>query len=414
MRTIEMFTGAGGLALGVAAAGFEHVAILERDSECCRTIRKNQELGVTPVADWPLHEMDVRDFNYSTLRDIDLLAAGPPCQPFSMGGKHRGLADDRNMFPAVANALRVLAPKAFLIENVRGILRPSFKESLEYILLMLRHPEVERLGEESWQAHSGRLANHHGEPRRKGLWYNLDFAFLSATDFGVPQRRERVFIVGFRADLEVDWKFPTPTHSLDSLIRSMWVNDDYWERHKISKKRRPEAPSSLESRIARLRDWGNRPADLPWLTVRDAIHDLPDPRRRDHSDLIPNHWLNPGARSYHGHTGSILDAPAKVLKAGAHGVPGGENMLAYDDSEVRYFTVRECARLQTFPDDYVFEGPWTRCMRQLGNAVPVKLAEVIAQAVNQKLKIFTQAGSKTRRPASKDSRPDQFKDTLYA
>jgi DNA (cytosine-5)-methyltransferase 1 len=414
MRTIEMFTGAGGLALGVAAAGFEHVAIVERDNECCRTIRKNQELGIKPVSDWKLHELDVRDFDYSTLRDIDLLAAGPPCQPFSMGGKHKGLSDDRNMFPAVANALRVLAPKAFLIENVRGILRPSFKDSLEYILLMLRYPEVECRTDESWRQHSERLANHHSETKRKGLWYNLDFAFLNATDFGVPQRRERVFIVGFRGELEIDWKFPTPTHSYDSLLRSMWVSNDYWERHQIAKKRRPAAPANLENRIARIRDWRDRPSDLPWLTVRDAIHDLPDPRRKDHSDAIPNHWLNPGARSYHGHTGSVLDAPAKVLKAGAHGVPGGENMLAYDNGEVRYFTVRECARLQTFPDNYIFEGPWTRCMRQIGNAVPVKLAEAMASAVHQKLRVFAAPTGKPERQIHKSPQANLIKDSQYA
>lgn len=414
MRTLEMFTGAGGLALGVAAAGFEHAAVIERDTECCRTIRKNKEQGIKPVCDWPLHELDVRKFDYSTLRDIDLLAAGPPCQPFSLGGKLKGLSDDRNMFPAVAHALRVLAPKAFLIENVRGILRPTFKDSLEYILLMLRHPEVERRDDETWRQHSNRLGSHHSDQRRRGLWYNLDFAFLNATDFGVPQRRERVFIVGFRSDLEVDWKFPTPTHSYDSLLRSMWVNYDYWDRHKIAKKHRPPAPDHLGNRLARIRQWKDRASDLPWQTVRDAIHDLPDPRRKDHSATIPNHWLNPGARAYHGHTGSILDAPAKVLKAGAHGVPGGENMLAYEDGEVRYFTVRECARLQTFPDQYVFEGPWTRCMRQIGNAVPVRLAEVMATAVHQKLEVFNPTVGKSGPPPGRTNRTEQFKESLYA
>jgi DNA (cytosine-5)-methyltransferase 1 len=409
-----MFTGAGGLALGVAAAGFEHVAIIERDAECCRTIRKNKSLGVAPVCNWPLHELDVRNFDYSALNKIDLLAAGPPCQPFSLGGKHKGLSDERNMFPAVAQALRVLAPKAFIIENVRGILRPSFQPSLEYILLMLRHPELDRKEHENWRAHSARLANHHAEKRRKGLWYNLDFSFLNATDFGVPQRRERVFIVGFRGELEVEWKFPTPTHSYDSLLRSMWVNDDYWERHKIAKKRRPIAPERLAERLARIREWRDGKSDLPWLTVRDAIGDLPDPRVKDHSAVIANHWLNPGARSYHGHTGSSLDAPAKVLKAGAHGVPGGENMLAYDDGEVRYFTVRECARLQTFPDNYIFEGPWTRCMRQLGNAVPVKLAEAVAAAVRQKLSVFDKEKKQAGESGLSSLTAAHLKDSLYA
>ena len=91
--------------------------------------------------------------------------------------------------------------------------------------------------------------------------------------------------------------------------------------------------------------------------------------------------INPGARRYRKHTGSLLDEPAKTIKAGAHGVPGGENMLALPDGSVRYFTVRECARLQTFPDEFSFAGAWTRCMRQLGNAVPVTLAGTMAKSV---------------------------------
>lgn len=93
----------------------------------------------------------------------------------------------------------------------------------------------------------------------------------------------------------------------------------------------------------------------------------------------------PGARSYTGHTGSPLDEPAKTLKAGDHGVPGGENMLARPDGTVRYFTVRESARLQTFPDDYIFAGSWTESMRQLGNAVPVGLARPIAADIAARL-----------------------------
>jgi DNA (cytosine-5)-methyltransferase 1 len=91
--------------------------------------------------------------------------------------------------------------------------------------------------------------------------------------------------------------------------------------------------------------------------------------------------LQPGARIYPGHNGSPLDEPAKTLKAGDHGVPGGENMLRYPNGDVRYFSVRECCRLQAFPDEYVFEGSWTENMRQLGNAVPVKLGEVVLRSV---------------------------------
>jgi len=115
----------------------------------------------------------------------------------------------------------------------------------------------------------------------------------------------------------------------------------------------------------------------PWLTVRDAISDLPELN----PDSDQSHSLIPGARSYAGHTGSDLDWSSKALKAGVHGVPGGENTLRVDErSGVRYYSIRECARLQTFPDEYIFEGPWTSSMKQLGNAVPVDLAAVIGES----------------------------------
>ena len=129
-----------------------------------------------------------------------------------------------------------------------------------------------------------------------------------------------------------------------------------------------------------------QPDALPWRTVRDALIGLPDPEiNPDRSTRILNHRFQPGARSYYGHTGSPLDEPAKTLKAGVHGVPGGENMLLRPDGTIRYFTVRESARLQTFLDDFLFHGSWTETMRQLGNAVPVMLADVIGSDVARHL-----------------------------
>ena len=138
----------------------------------------------------------------------------------------------------------------------------------------------------------------------------------------------------------------------------------------------------------------------PWITVRDRIDDLPDPRSRDAHD-IPNHVFQPGARTYIGHTGSPFDEPAKTLKAGDHGVPGGENMIVFPTrAEVRYFSVREAARIQTFPDEFVFDSSWSENMRQLGNAVPVELGRIIATEIKQKLV----AQRRRRRDASGDAR----------
>ena len=137
-------------------------------------------------------------------------------------------------------------------------------------------------------------------------------------------------------------------------------------------------PNSVRRRVDELTALWGIPLLQPWQTVRDAISDLPQIAVGQSSTKVANHFLNPGARSYAGHNGSALDEPSKALKAGDHGVPGGENTLRLPDGSVRYFSVRECARIQTFPDEWNFAGSWTESMRQLGNAVPVRLGEVVA------------------------------------
>lgn len=384
MRAVELFTGAGGLALGIENAGFHHDTVIERDKDCCSTIRQNQRRGFKALQGWRLFPGDVRYFDFSEIKgDIDLLAGGPPCQPFSIGGKHKGPLDKRDMFPQVVRAVRDLRPRAVMIENVRGLLRESFAEYFEYLILQLTYPELVSKPDEDWGDHLARLERHHTKGNDKGLHYNVLFQPLNAANFGVPQKRERVIIVGFRADLHLAWSFPKATHSHDALLVEQWVTGDYWERHQIAKKRRPQLPARFVSRVEFLKVENMFSAD-PWRTVRDAISDLPDPEQQPFSG-IPNHQHNPGARSYAGHTGCLLDEPAKTLKAGDHGVPGGENMLLKSDGMLRYFTVRESARLQTFPDDYVLHGAWTEAMRQLGNAVPVVLGATLAQGIRQRL-----------------------------
>jgi DNA (cytosine-5)-methyltransferase 1 len=384
LRAIELFAGAGGLAIGTALAGFDHEAVVEWNHDACETIRENQARGVSIVQGWPVVEGDVRSMDYSRFGDeISLLAGGPPCQPFSLGGKHGGHQDARDMFPEAVRAVRELRPKAFIVENVKGLLRQTFSSYFEYIKLQLTHPEVVKKSNEQWPDHLSRLERHHtGRGRKSGLNYQVVFRLLNAANYGVPQKRERVVIVGFREDQFPAWAFPESTHTEERLLWDQWVTGEYWERHRVAKRGRPTCPLSLK-----LDSFRNAPPPVtePWRTVRDAIGDLPDPTKKDWSSRIPNHRLNPGARAYAGHTGSPWDSPAKTLKAGAHGVPGGENMLTGLDGSVRYFTIRESARLQTFPDDYVFQGAWGEIMRQLGNAVPVELAHAVASSVRNHL-----------------------------
>ena len=385
MRAIELFAGAGGLGLGMSKAGIRPVEVVEWDRWCCDTIRENRARNLGLVAKWPEpREEDVRGIDFQGYAGkVDIVSGGPPCQPFSLGGKHRAHADNRDMWSEAVRSVREIRPKAFIFENVKGLTRTSFATYFQYVLLQLTYPSLFRKCIEDWREHLARLQQHHTGKPSDNEEYRTVFQVLNAADYGVPQKRERVVFVGFRADLGIEWSFPKPTHSWDSLLWDQSKTEEYWERHRL-----PQSHRTLDATTyLRGISLNERPSTKPWQTVRDALYGLPDPQiERDKPEEITNHRFQSGARSYPGHTGSRLDEPAKTLKAGVHGVPGGENMLLMPDGRVRYFTVREGARIQTFPDDFVFHGSWSETMRQLGNAVPVRLAEVIGKSVHQQLR----------------------------
>jgi DNA (cytosine-5)-methyltransferase 1 len=280
-------------------------------------------------------------------------------------------------------AVRELQPPAILIENVPGLLRGRLERYFEYVLLQLRFPMVERKRGERWPSHLVRLRHLSHRPP-DGITYDVHDRILQSADFGVPQRRERVFVVAFRADLKIAWNFPEPTHSLDALLWNQWISGDYWKQHSVPAELRPKMPAVYERRVQRLKQ-RPEPRSLPWRTIRDALVGLPLPVAQDEEPRIPNHVLVPGARVYPSHTGSPIDMPSKTLKAGDHGVPGGENILVTPDGAIRYFTIRECARLQTFPDEYTFIGTWKPLVRQVGNAVPVAVVELLGKAIADRM-----------------------------
>ena len=384
MKCLELFTGAGGLAMGIGRAGFSHAGVVEYNHDACETMRHNQKLDGSPLKNWKIVESDTRkiaDFG-AMFPGVQVVAGGPPCQPFSLGGLALGAEDPRDMFPEAVRAVRQTEPLAFIFENVKGLLREKFTDYFEYVQLQMRYPTVTRKKGETAADHRARLEKVHTQGTDTGLHYRVVTQLLNAADYGIPQKRERVFIVGFRSDLHLAWTFPQATHSKEALHYQKFSTGEYFDRHAVAKKNRgvirqlglPIAGSDYEKALTL----------QPWMTVRDAIADLPDPQKNP----LPakDHNFIDGARSYHGHTGSPIDEPAKTLKAGDHGVPGGENMMLMTDGRVRYFTLRESARLQTFPDSYRFNGSWTESMRQLGNAVPVQLGEVVAKSVHSTLK----------------------------
>jgi len=339
---VELFAGGGGLALGLKRAGFDHSVLIEKDRHACETLRANTGRHA-PLGRAAIVETDVTEIEWGE-GAVELLSGGAPCQPFSLGGRHRAQGDERNLFPEVLRAVRALKPRAVLLENVKGMTRASFRPYFDYLVRQLRYPDVGPEGDEDWTDHDVRLRA--CEARGEEQFYDVQSKVLNAADYGVAQSRDRVFIVAVPRGR--DFRFPDPTHGRATY---------------------PHADREVGA--------GGPPG---WVTVRDALQGLPEMRHDGQRDAN-DHWLIPGARQYTGHSGSQLDRPSKTIKAGVHGIPGGENTLVLEDGGVRYYTIREAARIQSFPDDYRFPVSRSEAIRQIGNAVPCRLAEAVGRSV---------------------------------
>lgn len=174
LSSLELCAGAGGQALGVEHAGFEHEGLVEIEKDFCATLRLNRPR-------WNVHEMDLREFSGRPYKNIDLLAGGLPCPPFSVAGKQLGHKDERNLFPAALDLIDQINPRAVMIENVRGFLDAVF---------------------EDYRAHLKR--------QLKKLGYTADWRLLNASEFGVPQLRPRVVIVALKDKYLPEFDWPTP------------------------------------------------------------------------------------------------------------------------------------------------------------------------------------------------------------
>jgi DNA (cytosine-5)-methyltransferase 1 len=378
--SIELFTGGGGLALAMHGAGFRHLLAVEWERRACATLLGNTADPFSPddpdpasITDrWPLIYGDMRDVDFSRWQGaVDVVAGGVPCQPWSLGGVHKGYDDPRNLWPDLFRCVRETRPRAVIAENVKGLLRSSFRPYYDYILRELAAPFERRVDGEDWRDHDRRLSKALSRsPGDATERYSVKFLLVNAADYGIPQSRWRVFVVAFREDLGREgWEFPRPTHS-ELALRDSQASGEYWAQHRISP-RDAFTPGLIPDPEGR----------LPWRTLRDAIATLPRPVEGKEHPRWLHHYGWPGAREYPGHTPNDLDRPAKTVKAGVHGVPGGETVVRLDDGTIRYMTVREVARVMTFPDDWWLAGPRGEQMRQLGNAVPVELGRVIADAV---------------------------------
>lgn len=339
--------------------------MFEINAQACQTLQRNI-VSRHPTLTGVVHPRDVRGVDWSEFNwRTRLLAAGVPCQPFSVAGSGRGHADGRNLFPEALRGVRALEPDAVLFENVSGLVfYNGLRRYFEYVLRQLRYPSLVPVKGEGWVKHDRRL-RHHDESHGRRPEYHVVWKLMNAADYGIPQIRWRVFIVATRRGLP-EYVFAERTHSRNALLNEL-ASSAYWRKHAL--------------RLRRVHLDGNLPESdgkAPWRTVRDALVGLPQMARTSAADGM-NHWRIPGAREYHRHTGSRLDFPSKTIKAGVHGVPGGENALIQDNGKLRYFTFREAARLQTFPDDHIFLGSRNHITSQIGNAVPANLAEIVAR-----------------------------------
>ena len=217
--SIELFTGGGGLALAMHGAGFRHLLAVEWDKRACATLLHNTADAFSPnnpdpasvKEPWPLINGDVHAVDFSRWKgDVDVVAGGVPCQPWSLGGVHKGYDDPRNLWPELFRCVRETRPRAIIAENVKGLLRPSFRPYYDYILRELAAPFERRTSGEDWRCHDNRLREALSRPVADLTErYSVKFHLVNAADYGVPQSRWRVFVVAFRQDLgRDDWGVP--------------------------------------------------------------------------------------------------------------------------------------------------------------------------------------------------------------
>lgn len=376
LTSVELFAGGGGMALGMRRVGFHHYALVEWNHNATKVLRHNATLDPALWQAAAVLQQDVRQW-LRELRDVPevtLVAGGPPCQPFSLAGVHAGDNDNRNMFPAALDIVRTLVPLLVVFENVPGLTRPSFAPYYRYVQAQLTRPTIRPRDDEMWSDHFARILRSRAHPR-----YHVYEEHVEAADLGVPQNRRRVFLVGIRVDIPgaASWPGIGRDHSQEALLYEQYIESAYWDRHNLPQ---PEVPERLRARVASLKGQ-EPPTAKPWRTLRDALAGLPEPLDSEECSMVANHRGIPGARVYPKHTGSPIDWPSKAIKAGVHGVSGGEAMIRFSDDTLRYLTVRESARVQSFPDTYEFPGSRSRMMGVIGNAVAVAVAEAIGRSL---------------------------------
>lgn len=324
LTAIDVFAGAGGLSLGLKASGWSVEAAVEYDSSAMETHRRN-------FPETSHFTQDVREIDFARFRGIDLVAGGPPCQPFSVSGKRLGSFDVRDMVPEFVRAVSEAKPRAFVMENVAGLTASRFNDYLSDQIFALQ-----------------------------SLGYAVFNKVLNAANYGVAQRRNRLFLVGIRQDQDRLFEFPDPTHDGSSEKPYVTVTD-------VLKEAPDDIPNA--ARVVYCKNPVLRKSPFAGMLFNgkgrplenDGLaHTIPASAGGNRTHILDRQNL---VREYH--TQLIAGkAPRKGVLEG-----------------VRRLTVAESARIQSFPDSFSFIGKQSARYSQVGNAVPPKLAESVCQSV---------------------------------
>lgn len=304
MKVVSLFSGAGGLDLGFSMAGHEIVWANDLYEDAVRTYQKN--IGDHIILG------DIHDIQVNNIPECDIVIGGFPCQGFSVANMKRHVGDERNeLYKQLIRIIQAKRPKFFLAENVKGLINLGKGQVFKMIL-----SDFNAMG------------------------YNVHYQVLNAADYGVPQTRQRVIIIGVRDNIDWTYCYPEPTHSKDGT-------------------------NNL----------------LKWISVSEALSNLPDP---DQENDIPNHTYSKYKLNINGYIGHRLldpDKPAPTVTARGDN-RGGVVILPHPNGK-RRMSCRELASVQSFPIDYEFEGNNSSVYRQIGNAVPPLLAYAIANEFNK-------------------------------
>lgn len=332
-KVIELFAGAGGLALGIEHAGFETIGLIEIDKSASETLRRNRP-------NWRVINEDLEKISPLNLEEyfdikkgaLDLLSGGAPCQSFSYAGKRLGLQDARGtLFYHYAVFLQKLQPKMFLFENVRGLLTHDKGATIKNMLEIF-----EEQG------------------------YTVQKKVLNAWDYGVPQKRERLILIGIRNDLINTIKFSFPIqHKYKPILKDILLDCPKSEGSKYS-----QSKTEIFKLVPSGGCWRDVPEDIA-------------------KDYMKSCWYMEGGR-----TGILrrlsLDEPSLTVLTS----PSQKQTDRCHPLEARPFTIRENARCQSFPDNWIFCGSVSQQYKQVGNAVPVKLAYEIAIKIRESLEVL--------------------------